>query len=145
MTGYSKEEVIGHGWFSRFLGGPGTSPEALRRVHEAAEAGQPLTLRLLNYRKDGSPFWNMLTMTPIRDAEGQLVKIVGVQVGGGGGDGLGGQGCLGGGGLARLGSRREVHARPTVWPAQTGYAGRRQAIRRALLRASVCQDQRELD
>jgi hypothetical protein len=36
--------------------------------------------RLLNYRKDGTPFWNLLTMTPIKTPDGKVSKFVGVQV-----------------------------------------------------------------
>ena len=43
-------------------------------------SGTSITLRLLNYRKDGTPFWNLLTMTPIKDGSGKVVKHVGVQV-----------------------------------------------------------------
>jgi hypothetical protein len=42
--------------------------------------GKPVCTRLLNYRKDGTPFWNLLTMTPIKDEAGRVVKFVGVQV-----------------------------------------------------------------
>jgi len=38
------------------------------------------TARLLNYRKDGTPFWNLLTMTPIKTPDGKVSKFVGVQV-----------------------------------------------------------------
>lgn len=37
-------------------------------------------MRLLNYRKDGTPYWNLLTMTPIKTPDGKLSKYVGVQV-----------------------------------------------------------------
>ena len=39
-----------------------------------------MSVRLLNYRKDGTPFWNLLTMTPIKTPDGKVTKIVGVQV-----------------------------------------------------------------
>jgi hypothetical protein len=39
-----------------------------------------LLRRLLNYRKDGTPFWNLLTMTPIKTPDGKVSKFVGVQV-----------------------------------------------------------------
>lgn len=39
-----------------------------------------LRCRLLNYRKDGTPFWNLLTMTPIKTPDGKVSKFVGVQV-----------------------------------------------------------------
>ena len=37
-------------------------------------------MRLLNYRRDGTPFWNLLTMTPIKTEDGKVSKFVGVQV-----------------------------------------------------------------
>eukprot|EP00887_Chlorella_sp_A99_P007263 scaffold2.g7263.t1 len=78
MTGYSKEEVLGHN--CRFLQGEGTDPKTVRALGDAVRNGKPITTRLLNYQKDGTPFWNMLTMTPIRDDTGRVVKFVGVQV-----------------------------------------------------------------
>jgi hypothetical protein len=39
-----------------------------------------VSVRLLNYKKDGTPFWNLLTMTPIKAPDGKVSKIVGVQV-----------------------------------------------------------------
>lgn len=37
-------------------------------------------MRLLNYKRDGTPFWNLLTMTPIKTEDGKVSKFVGVQV-----------------------------------------------------------------
>lgn len=42
--------------------------------------GTPSSVRLLNYRKDGTPFWNLLTMTPIKTEDGIVSKFIGVQV-----------------------------------------------------------------
>jgi PAS domain S-box-containing protein len=78
MTGYSKEEVLGHN--CRFLQGEGTDPKAVEQLRQAIRLAKPVTVRLLNYRKDGTPFWNLLTMTPIKDENGRVVKFVGVQV-----------------------------------------------------------------
>lgn len=78
MTGYSKEEVLGHN--CRFLQGEQTDPKAVEQIRQAIKKGQPLCTRLLNYKKDGTPFWNLLTITPIRDESGRVVKFVGVQV-----------------------------------------------------------------
>lgn len=78
MTGYSKEEVLGHN--CRFLQGEGTDPKAVEQLRQAIRLAKPVTVRLLNYRKDGTPFWNLLTMTPIKDESGRVVKFVGVQV-----------------------------------------------------------------
>ena len=60
--------------------GEGTDPAAVAKLRQAVQEGKSVTVRLLNYRKDGTPFWNLLTMTPIRDAKGRVVKFVGVQV-----------------------------------------------------------------
>jgi PAS domain S-box-containing protein len=78
MTGYSKEEVLGHN--CRFLQGEGTDPKSVEQIRSAVKKGQSLCTRLLNYKKNGTPFWNLLTITPIRDETGRVVKFVGVQV-----------------------------------------------------------------
>ncbi len=56
MTMYSREEVIGRN--CRFMQGRYTNKETTRQVREAVEKGEALDVELLNYRKDGSPFWN---------------------------------------------------------------------------------------
>jgi hypothetical protein len=66
---------------SRFLQGEGTDPADVTKLREAIKAGTPASVRLLNYRKDGTPFWNLLTITPIKTPDGKVAKIVGVQVG----------------------------------------------------------------
>ena len=38
--------------------------------------GTTCSVRLLNYRKDGSPFWNLLTMTPIKTDDGKVTKVL---------------------------------------------------------------------
>lgn len=65
---------------SRFLQGEGTDPKAVQRLRDSVRQGIPVCTRLLNYRRDGTPFWNLLTMTPIKDESGRVVKFVGVQV-----------------------------------------------------------------
>lgn len=78
MTGYSVKEVVGRN--CRFLQGPDTDREEVARIREAVKAGRSFCGRLLNYRKDGTPFWNMLTVTPIRDDDGKVIKFIGMQV-----------------------------------------------------------------
>jgi hypothetical protein len=46
----------------------------------SASPPKPVTVTLLNYRKDGSPFWNALHIAPVRDAEGVLEYFIGVQL-----------------------------------------------------------------
>eukprot|EP00879_Flechtneria_rotunda_P014547 GHRR01015202.1.p1 GENE.GHRR01015202.1~~GHRR01015202.1.p1 ORF type:complete len:698 (+),score=278.76 GHRR01015202.1:156-2249(+) len=78
MTGYGPDEVLGHN--CRFLQGEGTDPKEVAKLRNAIKAGEPVSCRLLNYRKDGTPFWNLLTMTPIKTPDGKVSKFVGVQV-----------------------------------------------------------------
>lgn len=78
MTGYGPDEVLGHN--CRFLQGEGTDPKEVQKIRDAIKKGESVSVRLLNYRKDGTPFWNLLTMTPIKTPDGKVSKFVGVQV-----------------------------------------------------------------
>ncbi|MGQ7297250.1 SpoIIE family protein phosphatase [Quadrisphaera sp. KR29] len=77
VTGYTFEEAVGRN--CRFLQGPGTDPEVRRQLRDAVRAGESITATLLNYRKDGSAFWNQLALSPVRDAEGRVTHVVGIQ------------------------------------------------------------------
>jgi len=77
LTGYSVDEVIGRN--CRFLQGPETDAAALESIRAAVRHGRECTVQLLNYRKDGSTFWNRLSITPVRDSAGELTHFVGVQ------------------------------------------------------------------
>nr|AML78476.1 putative LOV domain-containing protein [Callitris macleayana] len=78
MTGYTPKQVIGKN--CRFLQGPGTDRKEVSRIHEALSTGKTYCGRLLNYKKDGTPFWNLLTITPIKDENGKIIKYIGMQV-----------------------------------------------------------------
>lgn len=77
LTGYPPGEVLGRN--CRFLQGPATNPETVARLRRAIQEGRPAHVLLLNYRKDGQPFWNDLRIAPVRDAEGRLTHFVGIQ------------------------------------------------------------------
>ncbi|HEY9617765.1 MAG TPA: EAL domain-containing protein [Microcoleaceae cyanobacterium] len=77
MTGYSFAEVVGHN--CRFLQGPDTDPTTINRLRQAVAQSQSFTGILLNYRKDGSPFWNELKINPVFDSQGTLINFVGLQ------------------------------------------------------------------
>jgi PAS domain S-box-containing protein len=77
ITGYGKQDVLGRN--CRFLRGRDTSPEAVAKVRAAVERQTAVSVELLNYRASGTPFWNALTITPLRDATGRLTHFVGVQ------------------------------------------------------------------
>lgn len=70
-TGYTAAEVIGRN--CRFLQGPETDPAAIVRIRAALAAEQDLSIDLINYRRDGSTFWNRLMLTPITDDAGHLL------------------------------------------------------------------------
>ena len=70
LTGYPAEEVLGRN--PRFLQGPGTDPVAVDAMRNALEEGRELSVELLNYRKDGAPFWNGMFMSPVRGPDGVI-------------------------------------------------------------------------
>ena len=77
LTGYSADEAIGRN--CRFLQGTETDLAAVARLRAAIDEGRECTTELLNYRKDGTPFWTSLAISPVLDAEGKLLHFVGVQ------------------------------------------------------------------
>ncbi|MED6121020.1 Phototropin-2 [Stylosanthes scabra] len=78
MTGYASKDVIGRN--CRFLQGPETDMDEVAKIRDAARNGKSYCGRLLNYKKDGTPFWNLLTITPIKDDNGNTIKFIGMQV-----------------------------------------------------------------
>ncbi len=78
LTGYREAEVLGHN--CRFLQGPDTDPEAVSRVRHAIHANEDAAVELINYRKDGSQFWNALYLSPVFDAGGQQIYIFASQL-----------------------------------------------------------------
>ncbi|MET0169789.1 MAG: PAS domain-containing protein [Aliihoeflea sp.] len=70
LSGYSREEVVGRN--CRFLQGPETDQDSISEVREAIRAGEDIAIDLLNYRKDGSTFWNALYMSPVRSKDGDI-------------------------------------------------------------------------
>ena len=76
ITGYRAEEVIGRN--CRFLQGPQRDDQALAPLREALREGRTAHVVLKNYRKDRTPFWNELLVSPVRDDHGRLTHYVGV-------------------------------------------------------------------
>lgn len=70
LTGYERGEIIGRN--CRFLQGPATDRNTVREIREAVGAGRSIDIDLLNYRKDGSTFWNALYLSPVHNAAGSL-------------------------------------------------------------------------
>lgn len=71
LTGYTAGEVLGRN--CRFLQGPATSAAAIAEIRAGLREEREINLELLNYRKDGSQFWNQLHLSPIHDDEGRVV------------------------------------------------------------------------
>ncbi|MGK7923125.1 MAG: PAS domain S-box protein, partial [Trichodesmium sp.] len=77
ITGYNAQEVIGKN--PRFLQGEENQQAALERLRASLKAETHAYVTLKNYRKDQTVFWNELTISPIRDQQGNLTHYVGVQ------------------------------------------------------------------
>lgn len=78
ITGYPKDKSAGFN--CRFLRGPETDPEATKAIATALRNGESLTCELINYRMDGTKFWNRLTLYPIFGSDGKPDFYVGNQV-----------------------------------------------------------------
>ena len=70
MCGYAREELLGTN--CRFLQGPDTDTTKVAEVREAIEGRRDISVDLLNYRKDGTSFWNALYVSPVFDQAGEL-------------------------------------------------------------------------
>lgn len=78
LTGYSVDELIGRN--CRLLQGPDTDPEAVNRLRSAVAAEEDVALDILNYRKDGTSFWNALFVSPVRDVDGTVIYFFASQL-----------------------------------------------------------------
>ena len=77
ITGYPVEEALGQN--CRFLQGPETDPKSVTQIRDALIEQRETQVTLLNYRRNGQPFWNELNISPIFSDEGSLLYFVGVQ------------------------------------------------------------------
>lgn len=66
LTGYSIDRVLGRN--CRFLQGPETDPAAVAQIREAVDSGRDVAVTLLNYKSDGSTFWNQVLISGVRKA-----------------------------------------------------------------------------
>lgn len=77
ITGYPADEVLGRN--CRFLHGKNTDPEIIREIDEKLEAQKQVDVVVIDYRKDGTPFWNHLTVNPVLDDAGVCTHFIGTQ------------------------------------------------------------------
>jgi len=78
LTGYSLAECAGRN--CRFLQGKETNPKAIRQISMACQFKREIRIILLNYKKDGTPFWNLLHITPIQNSTGKHTSFVEVSM-----------------------------------------------------------------
>ena len=76
-TGYTLEEVLGK--TPRILQGPKSDRRALDKIKAALRAWQPVEVELVNYRKDGTPFWVELSIAPVADEYGWNTHWISIQ------------------------------------------------------------------
>jgi PAS domain S-box-containing protein len=77
LTGYRADEILYRD--CRFLQGEDTDQEGVQQIRVALNEGKPCRVVLRNYRKDGSLFWNELSITPVYNDDDQLTYYIGIQ------------------------------------------------------------------
>lgn len=77
LTGYARHEL--HGRNPSMLQGPLSDPGVIALMRDAVAAGEPVECELFNYRKDGTPYWNGMTINPVRDASGTIIHFFSAQ------------------------------------------------------------------
>lgn len=78
MSGYAVEEIIGQKP-GAILQGADTDPETVTRIRHAVRTRQTIRTELLNYTRDGSPYWIDLTITPVYDDAGVLTHFMSIE------------------------------------------------------------------
>ncbi len=77
VTGYPESEAVGRN--CRFLQGERTRKEPVAEMRKAIDEAEPVSVELRNYRKDGSQFWNRVSIAPVRDDTGAVTNYIGFQ------------------------------------------------------------------
>jgi diguanylate cyclase (GGDEF)-like protein/PAS domain S-box-containing protein len=76
MTGWTQRQILGQS--CAVLQGPRTDPEAIAELSRALAEGRELTVTLLNQRRDGSSFWNRVSLSPVREPDGSVRNVIAV-------------------------------------------------------------------
>lgn len=77
LTGYNSEEVLGKN--CRFLQGENTSKETSNQIKKCITEHKNFEGEILNYKKDGTPFWNLLRITPVFNEKKEVTQFIGFQ------------------------------------------------------------------
>lgn len=78
FTGYTLEESIGKNP-GKLLTGPATSPEAISTLTKALTKGKFVSTDIINYKKDGTPYWAELNISPIFDSKGKFEFFISIE------------------------------------------------------------------
>ncbi len=76
-TGYSREESLGVS--CSFLQGKDTDPDTIKALQQALKRRDAISVEILNYRKDGSEFWNELALSPVHNSQNEITHYIGIQ------------------------------------------------------------------
>jgi len=77
MTGYTKGEILGKNYFLHY--GPYTDPRFLDEIKHTLVSGKSFFGEMLQFKKSGEKYWNLLRITPVRDASGTITHYVGIK------------------------------------------------------------------
>ncbi|MDX1959666.1 MAG: ATP-binding protein, partial [Leptospiraceae bacterium] len=77
ITGYTESEILGKK--CSILQGTESDPNVVQLIKEALDQLKPIVTEIINYKKDGTKFWNLLYISPVFDHSGKLIQFVGVQ------------------------------------------------------------------
>ncbi len=77
ITGYTAGEALGRN--CRFLQGPGTSQSSLDKIRLSIQKKESCKEIIVNYRKNGTKFWNELSISPVYDENGRIRNFIGIQ------------------------------------------------------------------
>ncbi|MCG6538812.1 PAS domain-containing protein [Pseudomonas sp. KSR10] len=77
LTGYAVEDILYQD--CRFLQADDRAQPGVAAIREAIRSSQPCRQIIRNYRKDGSAFWNELSITPVFNEADQLTYFIGIQ------------------------------------------------------------------
>jgi len=74
LTGYADDDVIGQS--TQLLHGPHTDRSAIEKISLAQQDGRPCRATVRHYRKNGTPFWNDVTISPVKNRAGDVIQYI---------------------------------------------------------------------
>jgi methyl-accepting chemotaxis protein len=78
LTGYAASDILGRKPGS-LLQGKDTDPKTVQRIRDKLKAREPFYEEILNYGRDGTPYWISLSINPVLDEHGTLKNFVSIQ------------------------------------------------------------------